>query len=179
MKSAKHDEAIICPSCGSKNDGTTSVGCEVALPKPGDFLVCFSCAAAMRVTEKGYPHVRLMTEGEQAALDPRERALFARTMAALKAKVDMDSVMVSTNEPEVAAQMAGQGAVIVGVGRPSRAPRKWRPLQEVRCARCGCRVFVSKIAPSWSKFSCVPCGALLVEMAAEDRRAGGRPAIKS
>lgn len=44
---------LVCPSCGSKNDGATSVeGTESISPKDGDLGVCFYCGTIFAYREE-------------------------------------------------------------------------------------------------------------------------------
>lgn len=173
--SIKHENPAICPECGRANDVTTTLGeneGEPQSPLPGDLMVCFYCAAAMQVAEPGYPAVRAMPPDEETKLHPETRDRFEHFRRAIRFKTDIESCFLGTNDPAVAERMAGGGATILGVDRPSQAPRKWRPLREHTCAACERRVFVSKAAPSWARVLCTGCAAAAMEREMKARKRG-------
>lgn len=58
-----------CPSCGSGNTEHTSVTQPGTRPKPGDWTICFYCAAVCEFGPEPDLEPRLVTAAELAAAD--------------------------------------------------------------------------------------------------------------
>jgi hypothetical protein len=64
-----------CPSCGSLNDGATSVELDGAIPKPGDIAICGYCRELLQYEGEALALVRLEGEDRVLALaDPKIKA---------------------------------------------------------------------------------------------------------
>lgn len=68
-------EKLICPSCGSKNDGATGFAdSEGKTPVNGDLSVCYYCGAILQYSND-LTELRLVSASELAAMDDEQPGL--------------------------------------------------------------------------------------------------------